>query len=212
MRFFLASNPTHQDGRLIIEVESALHGQWSGINVNRIVIRYILYRLELLSRGNNRFVEREDLPFNQFTLEHILPEKWKDNWLLPVNSDLISYSDLFSEEYKENDPLWTFLPSKEGLADSSYLDAFELALERDGLRQSIGNLTIITGRLNSSMSNAPYAEKRESLFSNSTLLLNKELYRYESWDVAEIRKRERQSIAKFLTIWPEPKSFENQIN
>lgn len=189
------------------EVESALHGQWSEINVNRNVIRYILYRIELLNRGDNRFAEKDDLPFSQFTLEHVMPEKWKENWKLPIGNDSITYDELFSEEYKENNSLWKFLPSKEGLADSSYLDAFELALERDGLRQSIGNLTIVTGRLNSSMSNAPYSEKRKSLFHNSTLMVNKEIYRYDCWDVTEIRQRERQLYTKFCDIWPDAESF-----
>lgn len=189
------------------EVESALHGQWSEINVNRNVIRYILYRIELLNRGDNRFAEKDDLPFSQFTLEHVMPEKWKENWKLPINKGFISYDDLFSEEFKENNSLWKLLPSKDGLADSTYLEVFELALERDGLRQSIGNLTIVTGRLNSSMSNAPYSEKRKSLFHNSTLMVNKEIYKSDSWDVAEIRQREQQLYTKFCDIWPDAESF-----
>ncbi len=193
------------------EVESSLHGHWSEIGVNRNVLRYILYRIELYKRGINKFTEKEDLPFKQFTLEHILPEKWKTNWILPVDNGQINYEDIFSDEYKENNFLWDSIPSKDGLIDDTYLDAFELAIERDGLKQSAGNLTVLTGRLNSSLSNSAFEEKRESLFHNSTLMLSKEIYSKSSWDVGEIREREKNVYKIFCDIWPDLQWFEKNI-
>ncbi|RLJ20920.1 hypothetical protein DJ031_04215 [bacterium endosymbiont of Escarpia laminata] len=193
------------------EVKTALHGHWSEINVNRNVVRYILYRIELYKRGSNRFVEKDELPFNQFTLEHILPEKWKTNWVLNTPDGPLRYEDMFSEEYKENTPLWDLFSSNEGLEKESYLEAFELAQERDGLKQCLGNLTVLTGKLNSSLSNSAYEEKRESLFSNSTLFLSKEIYKKSTWDVHEIRNREEELYGVFCDLWPGASWFAENI-
>lgn len=193
------------------EVKSSLHGHWSEIGVNRNVIRYILYRLELYKRGINKFTEKDDLPFSQFTLEHILPEKWQTYWTLPISNGQINYEDMFSDEYKENNLLWNSIPSKEGLVDEAYLEAFELATERDGLKHSAGNLTVLTSRLNSSLSNGAFEEKRESLFSNSTLMLSKEIYSKSSWDVREIRERENHIYEIFCKLWPDIKWFEETV-
>jgi len=148
------------------------------------------------------------LPFSQFTLEHILPEQWKKEWKLPSANGYVTYEDLFTEEYKENDPSWTFMPSKDGLVDESYLEAFELANERNRLRQNIGNLSVVTGKLNSSLSNSTFSEKRESLYANSTLMLSKEICMHENWDVNEILEREKKIYTQFCELWPSARSFE----
>ena len=193
------------------EVESALHGHWSEIGVNRNVIRYILYRVELQRRGSNRFSEKDELPFGQFTLEHIMPEKWKTNWLLDTPDGPLNYEEIFSDDYKENNSLWDFIPSSEGLKSESYLEAFELAQEREGLKQCVGNLSVLTGRLNSSLSNSSYEEKRESLFHNSTLVLSKEIYTNEKWDVKQIRDREVKLYGEFCALWPDAQWFAGNI-
>lgn len=172
------------------------------------IMRYILYRIELLTREENRFSEKGELPFNQFTLEHIMPEKWEENWLLPSGNGFLSRRDLYS---KELDPLDLLLFDKKHLADPSYLQAHELAMERNASLQNIGNLTIVTGRLNSSLSNSSYDKKRENLFSNSTLMLNKEISKSTSWDVKEIKERGDLLCEKFCQIWHDSKWFEDKM-
>jgi len=194
------------------EVKNSFHGHWTEINVNRNVIRYILYRIELLKRGENKFGEQDEIPFNQFTLEHIMPEKWKQNWFLPLPEGSIKYEALFSEDYKKGHPLREYdVPSRDGLLDESYLSTFELALERDGMKQSIGNLTVITGKLNSSLSNGCFEDKKQSLFNSSTLLLNKEIYMNVNWDVNQIREREDRLYANFCALWPDINWFAENI-
>lgn len=193
------------------EVKSALHGDWSKMGVNRNVIRYILYRIELQRRAGNRFSEKDELPFEQFTLEHIMPEKWEANWLLDTPDGSLNYEELFSDDYKEGNPLWEIFPSNEGLNSESYLGAFALAQEREGLKQCVGNLTVITGGLNSSLSNNSYEEKRESLFRNSTLMLSKEIYTNEDWDVKQIIDREAKIYEEFCALWPDAQWFADNI-
>ena len=196
------------------DVKASLSGGWgwAGTGTSKTaannIMRYILYRIELLTRKENRFSEKDELPYKQFTLEHIMPEKWGENWLLPNGNGFLSRRDLYS---KELDPLDLLLFDKKHLADPSYLRAHELAVERNASLQNIGNLTIVTGRLNSSLSNSSYDKKRESLFSNSTLMLNKEIYKSASWDVKEIKERGDLLYKKFCQIWHDSKWFEDKM-
>ena len=195
------------------DVKESLSGSWISIATsNKVatnVVRYILYRIELLTREGNRFPEKDELPFKQFTLEHIMPHKWEENWLLPNGDGFLSRKDLYSEKFE--DPRLLALLGKEHLTDPSYLQAHELAVERNASLQNIGNLTIVTGGLNASMSNSSYDKKREKLFSNSTLMLNKEISKSASWDVKEIKERGDLLYEKFCQIWHDSKWFEDNM-
>jgi uncharacterized protein with ParB-like and HNH nuclease domain len=193
------------------EVKLYFNGLWPAIDVSRDVIKYILYRIEYLMRSETRFGESDVIDFKQFSLEHILPDKWKQHWKLPVPAGEIKYENMFSEDYKKSNPSWESHPSKEGLLEDSYLDAYELAWDRDELKQSIGNLTIITGKHNASLSNHPFEKKRQSLFDSSNLMLNKELHKTEIWDVSQIREREDKLYAKFCKLWPDDNWFVENI-
>lgn len=77
--------------------------------------------------------------------------------------------------------------------------------ERERLLHSIGNLTLITGKLNTSQSNGPWETKRAALDAHSVLYLNKRLltaYGERSWDEVGIRERGRALAAQASTIWP----------
>ena len=192
-------------------VKAALHGLWveSAGAIRRRLIRYILYRIELQKRGETRYSEPGGLRFKNLTLEHVMPEKWKATWHLPVADGAILYEDdsvYLSSQPGDDcllyDELFSGEPTRTGLADESYADAFNLALARDHLLQSIGNLTLVTGELNASMSNRPFAEKKEALYANSLLMLNKEICGHNSWDINEIRDRAEELILYFCEIWP----------
>ena len=58
---------------------------------------------------------------------------------------------------------------------------------RDGHLHRIGNLTLLTGSLNTSQSNKPWSEKRAELARFSTLRLNAELVQHDRWQVWDER-------------------------
>ena len=94
-------------------------------------------------------------------------------------------------------------PLPEGVTGDEAIDA------RDRTVKEIGNLTLVTGKLNASLSNAPWSEKIETLRRHTTLRLNWELLESppETWTEESIRDRSRQ-LADFVTeIWP----FANRI-
>ncbi len=77
-------------------------------------------------------------------------------------------------------------------------------IDRDAIVHRIGNLTLITGILNSSVSNGPWNEKRASLEAHSNLALNAKFKDLETWNEAEIEKRGRQLAAAACAIWARP--------
>lgn len=78
--------------------------------------------------------------------------------------------------------------------------------ERNALIHSAGNLTLATGKLNSSMSNDTWACKRDELQEHSVLLLNNELLSQSSWNEETIRSRSRRMAELVSERWPGPDS------
>ena len=76
------------------------------------------------------------------------------------------------------------------------------------LIHSIGNLTLATQKLNSSMSNDPWKSKRDELQEHSVLLLNNEFLTQPSWDEETIRSRSRRIAELVSERWPGPDSEE----
>lgn len=75
---------------------------------------------------------------------------------------------------------------------------------RDALLHTFGNLTLVTEKLNPSMSNAGWQEKQLALQQHSALALNRELQSIEKWDEDAIRKRGARIADSALRIWPRP--------
>lgn len=69
---------------------------------------------------------------------------------------------------------------------------------------SIGNLTLVNQPLNSSLSNAPWEEKRETLNGHAVLFLNKDLWTNapEVWDEDAIKTRARRLFLAAAKVWP----------
>ncbi len=74
--------------------------------------------------------------------------------------------------------------------------------ERRVLLHTLGNLTLLNNRLNPSLSNSAWAQKRKGLAEHSVLHLNKSLDRYPTWDEESIRSRGAKIAAELCLIWP----------
>ncbi|MGV9611234.1 HNH endonuclease family protein [Nocardia xishanensis] len=73
---------------------------------------------------------------------------------------------------------------------------------RDSLLHTIGNLTLVTGKLNSSLSNGPWDTKREHLLAHSALTLNRALPR--KWTILQIEIRSEAFARAAIAMWPRP--------
>lgn len=89
------------------------------------------------------------------------------------------------------------------------VDELELAereAERDRNLHMLGNLTLLTGEANSTLSNSPWTKKRDDLPEVSRLHLTGELsahYR-DGFDEAAIRRRGLRMASEVCSIWPAP--------
>ena len=83
------------------------------------------------------------------------------------------------------------------------------AIKRDRTIHTIGNLTLVNGRLNASLSNAPWDRKRKTLAAHSVLFLNKKLVNEgpEVWDEQAIARRAEWLHEKAVKIWPHADDF-----
>lgn len=147
---------------------------YSSLNNPRIV--HILSRLSESYRSSK--TEKIKLG-GPLTVEHIMPNSWLEHWPLPDGSK------------GANGP-W-------GLQDDDpRLMATRL---RNVAIQTFGNLTLITGNLNSSISNSGWAVKRPEVMRNSLLPINLQLQGFENWDETTIELRGRDLLNRALKIW-----------
>lgn len=89
------------------------------------------------------------------------------------------------------------------------LPAGRTAADRDAALDTLGNLTLLTGKLNSRVSNGPWAGpggKREALQAHDVLMLNRRLLEHagDGWDEQRIIDRGEAMIDTVLTVWPVP--------
>ena len=91
------------------------------------------------------------------------------------------------------------------MPDSDFLELSaleEAKAERERLIHTIGNLTLVTGKLNQSLSNAPWAEKRERLNTYSGLRLKDSITSEEVWNEETIKERSRYLAKVAAEVWP----------
>ncbi len=85
----------------------------------------------------------------------------------------------------------------------------EMRDRRDDRVHFLGNLTLTTNSLNSSLSNGPWEEKRAALDNHSTLLLNKRLLTayHGDWDEDSIEARSHDLASRVIDIWKPAQYF-----
>ena len=66
--------------------------------------------------------------------------------------------------------------------------------------QTIGNLTILTQPLNSSVKNKPWDVKKHALLTVSLLPINQQLHQYAFWNESSIEKRSHDLFCHTLNI------------
>ena len=74
---------------------------------------------------------------------------------------------------------------------------------RELLINTLGNLTLATQKLNSSISNGPWADKRRAILQHSALSLNRQLP--ETWSDDAIEERGMVLANAIVATWPRPR-------
>ncbi len=86
------------------------------------------------------------------------------------------------------------------------IDKEQAKQNRNGLIHTIGNLTLITQKLNSSLSNASWENKRHALLAHSVMNMNSELMNEFTWEESSILCRSRDMAKLIAEHWPGPDS------
>lgn len=120
----------------------------------------------------------------QLTVEHIMPQAWMEHWPLGDGSQGIRPEEMWSVD--PNDP--RIPPTR----------------RRNAAVQTLGNLTILTQPLNSSLSNSSWGVKKPALLLSSLLPINQHLHSFEAWDEVAIEKRGSDLFARAVGLWPSP--------
>lgn len=139
--------------------------------INRQALGF-LYMLESRLRSNN-LAATQLFGIGTYSLEHLLPKKWRQYWDVPDDEEIVAQTDV---------ALYTF-----------------------------GNLAIIPGALNTSISNSPWPVKlagkgnKEGLQKNAKGLLTLDEYlTLPEWNLECIKRRAKKLYSQILATWKEP--------
>ena len=83
-------------------------------------------------------------------------------------------------------------------------DSEAARIRRNIAIHTIGNLTLVTGKLNPSMSNGSWEKKRQALKKHTILSLNQEFDGIETWDEEAISERSSMLFDVAIKTWPYP--------
>ena len=143
---------------------------------NNLRLTHILWRISETYRSSKSENVNTSTPL---TVEHIMPQGWVPHWPLPDGSMGVEHA-------------WFAKDDAPGVAESR---------RRNQLIQTFGNLTLITGSLNSSIKNSAWSTKRDAILTHSVSPINGVLNRFDTWDESTIEIRGRELLERGLRLW-----------
>ncbi len=88
----------------------------------------------------------------------------------------------------------------------------EATKRRESLLHTIGNLTLVTDKLNPAMSNGAWPNKKAALGEHSSLAMNRKLIALEEWSEAAVETRSKELLDLAKKIWPRPEAVQAGAN
>lgn len=165
----------------ITEIEIA-NGLKSISNKNATLL---LFWIELYRRNNDNMQSVKELKYN-YSLEHIMPQKWEEYWI-----DIVVFDD----------------------NDQAIQDAEQAKSVRYKRLYSLGNMTLLNTRLNTSLRNYVFERKiegegrKKGIRHYSELWITKKdiIESYDNgqieWNEKQIKTRENSLTKEILEIW-----------
>ncbi|SFP42735.1 Uncharacterized conserved protein, contains ParB-like and HNH nuclease domains [Geopseudomonas sagittaria] len=130
--------------------------------------------LEALDGALGNAESEPDNPSSALAIEHILPQKWDEHWPVP--------------KALHKNP-----QGKQAFTE-----------QRDRLKHTLGNLTLVAGSLNPTLSRSPWEVKKAELLKCSTQNLSRDLHDAEAWSEQEILARGQVLADVACVLWPYP--------
>jgi hypothetical protein len=204
VRRMLLGATTQHYNRLLASLLKTLHEQPSLANADDVIIESlraysnptdtwpndseVLKRLETQPLYNS--ISRTRIRLLLEACEQRLADTNKTEQLpLP---DRLSIEHALPQQWHDHWPL----PSEHDSEDD--------IIERDARVDRLGNLTLVTSALNSSLSNSEWSVKRAELAKRSQLLVNQRLCAHQIWNDALIDERSAELACLVVESWPGP--------
>lgn len=147
-------------------------------------VRALLSEIELAKRGK----KQEDFTLPEtLTVEHILPQAWKMHW--PMSGSRQPTDTEFDQA--------VFAV----LEDASTVGCI---VKRNRIKQTLGNLTLVTQSFNSGISNRAFEVKRQEFEDQSILMMTRDFVKKERWDEDAILDRSKLLFEHSMRIWGIP--------
>lgn len=165
--------------------DEAFRAAWNGGSAYQVLQSGRL--VHLLRRLDNSYFssKMETISISsELTVEHLMPQNWVEHWPLPDGSRGLTYDEL--DDVDPGDPI--------AIATR----------RRNALIHSIGNLTIVSQALNSSVSNSNWTTKKPELLKYSLLPINQLLQDKSEWTEQSILDRSKNLFQVALALWPSP--------
>jgi hypothetical protein len=123
-------------------------------------------------------------------VDHIMPVSWFEHWPLPDGSHA-------NQSEAQEAAMAAF-------SEQPLSDRLAAIRRRETTKVRMGNLTLLHYGVNRALQNHSFAKKRESLFANSNLHLNRQLMLMAAWNEDEIDRRGRATFEAAKQIWRGP--------
>lgn len=136
------------------------------------------YLFEAIERAKRTALSEEIEIKSELTIEHIMPQTWRPHWPVP-GFDHVEDDDIDVEQLTRQ-------------------------VERDQIINKLGNLTLLTHSLNTTVSNGPFAVKMPAVRAHASLALNRELNAFDHWDEETILQRGRSLFDVARKVWRGP--------
>lgn len=166
------------------EFENAIASRPLYTSLGSVRVRTLLSEIELARRGKKQ--EDKSLP-DTLTVEHILPQTWRHHW------PMMGAVQPTDEEF--NQAMFAVLEDDTSVGR---------IVRRHRVKQTLGNLTLVTQSFNSGVSNFGFDVKRREFEDQSILMLTKDFVRKDKWDEDEITARSKQLFEHARQIWAAP--------
>lgn len=152
------------------------------LHMNSKKIRYLFENIELALR--TKFDETVVISTDNLNVEHIMPQKWANYW--PLSNSFQPSNEDYYEAFREGDQI-----------DETTRALME---NRELKKHCIGNLTVITGSLNTSLGNESWPEKQNRI-KNSLLKINQSVANANKWDEEDIDARGENLSEDIIKLW-----------
>ncbi len=131
------------------------------------------------------------LAVESLDVDHIMPGSWFQHWPLPDGTHA-----------EQSEPQEA---ARAALSEQPLSERHAAIRRREIAKKRFGNLTLLNYGVNRALQDHGFDKKREALFANSNLHLNRELMLTSAWNEDEIDRRGRMMFEAAKQIWRGPK-------